>query len=501
MSQAWQWPPGSGLFVVLLILLLLLFGALRVRGHQAANPPAEPPLLLLNDFDAITVHQMYEGCLGIGGTGSGKSSTLQHLMLALMQRGAGMLFLTAKGDDYAAIARLAAEAGRAADLVRFAPGEQWRFDFLNYELTSPGGSVQTAGQLMQDLVDFSTRTSAMQNNEPFWPIAAARKIRMAMTVVFKAKGKCGIDDIYNFCVSMPNTPEQRDSKEFRESFCCECLLEASQKCPDDDDLGLAGDFVLKEWPRLSDRTGGCIDAYVNNLTEKYMHGSVRDLVANGTTNVSPAGLDAGKLIVVDLPVLVGREPYQFVQMIWKLGTLRHALRRTITPESRDLVIWADEAQLHALPSVDSAMQAVSRSQKLINVAITQNIPLLESVLKRREDVLAWISNLQTKFIFANSDKDTNEYFSALLGQSKQLLGSGSVNTGNADPLSDWFGIQQQGSYSMTEHFLPQVRPEAWTRCRKGGRENGYMVDCYVFQGGRRFSNGKTWIKTSFRQRV
>jgi hypothetical protein len=46
-----------------------------------------------------------------------------------------------------------------------------------------------------------------------------------------------------------------------------------------------------------------------------------------------------------------------------------------------------------------------------------------------------------------------------------------------------------------------VRPEDFTRLRKGGKENNFIVDVYLFQGGRQFSSGKTWIKTSFRQMV
>jgi hypothetical protein len=466
----------------------------RTRKHT------EAPLLWLNDRDGISMHQAYEGIFAIGGTGSGKSSTLQHLMLSLMQRGAGMLFLTAKADDFATIGELAMEAGRESDLVRFAPGERWRFDFLNYELTTPGGPV-AAVQLIQDLVDFSTRTSSMQSNEPFWPIAAVRKLHMGMIVVCRAKGRCSLPDLYSFCTSMPGTPEDVNSTSFREGFCAECLREAKAKGIDDD-LNLAGDYVLLEWPRLSDRTAGCIDAYVINLLEKFMHGTVRELIASDVTNITPDDVLDGKLLVVDMPVLKYREPGQFVQMVWKLMVQRAALRRAITSETRDVCLWSDESQLFALPSVDSMVQAVARSHRLIQVAITQNIPLLESVLKRREDVLAWISNLQTKFIFSNGDKDTNEYFSAVFGHSKHLFGGMSMNTVPYDPVTDFMGVEQpQASYSMSEQWHPDVTPDAFTKLRKGGGECGYIVDCYCFQGGRRFSTGKTWVKTSFRQRV
>lgn len=445
------------------------------------------------------MHQACEGILGIGGTGSGKSTTMQHLMLGLMQQGAGMLFLTAKGDDYAAIERMAKLAGREADLLRFHASGNLHFDFLNYELSAPGGSLVTAGQLIQDMVDFSSRSSSQNNLEPFWNLAASRKIRMAMTPVYYATEKCSVGDVYNCCTTMPNTPEQRDSAEFQESPCYLWMREAVHKHPDNHDLSLAVDYVLKEWPRLSDRTGAGIDAHVINLLEKFMHGSVRDLIASGETNTSPAALDDGKLIVIDTPILTHREPGQFVQMVWKLCTQRHAMRRKST---RPLVIWADEAQLHALPSVDSMVQAVARSHRLIQVNITQNIPLLESVLKRKDDVLAWLANLQTRFIFASGDNESNAFFSAMLGQSKQLLSSVSGPTGKIDPLDDWFGSPQSGGgYSAQEQWLPDVRPEDFTRLRKGGKDNGYVVDCYVFQGGRVFSNGKTWLKTSFLQMV
>src|SRR5262249_42930122 len=161
-----------------------------------------------------------------------------------------------------------------------------------------------------------------------------------------------------------------------------------------------------------ERTGGNIQSNTMNVLEKFMQGNVRELVASGVTNCSPQDVLDGRIVVVDLPVLRYREPGQFVQIIWKLLTHRAAMRRDTS--DRDVVLWADEAQLHALPGVDSMVQAVARKHKLIQVAITQNLPLLFSVLKNKEDAISWISNLQSKFIFANGDKETNEYFSAIM---------------------------------------------------------------------------------------
>jgi hypothetical protein len=203
-----------------------------------------------------------------------------------------------------------------------------------------------------------------------------------------------------------------------------------------------------------------------------------------------------------MPCLKFREPGQFVQLVWKLSTIRATLRRDLSANVRPVCIWADEAQLHAVPSVDSMTQAVARSHRLINVAITQNLPLLYATLKSREDAMAWTSNMMTRFVFANGDVETNQIHSALFGQSKQCLMNTSIDT--TQPYSivdDLFGIMPKANVTMSENWFPDVRPEEFTRLRKGGNDNRRFVDCFVFQGGRRFAgNGnRTWTKVTFKQ--
>lgn len=461
----------------------------------------------LNDTDAIRMgDDVFSGVLACGGTGAGKTTIMSILMAALMAWGCGMLLLTAKRDDFEMICRLAEETGRLDDIREFAPGKGC-FDFLTHELLSDGGGVQTASQMMQDLVDLAARAASMNSSEPFWPMAAARQIRMAITAIWHAYGKCSVEDVYRFVTSLPNTPEQRDSAEWKAGFCCQTLGAALRKYPEgqeDPDVLMAFDYVMNEWPRLSDRTGGCISAYTMNVLEKFMAGTVRPLV-NGQTTLSPLDVLDGRIAVVNTPALVYREPGQFLQATWKLSTISAALRRDLSQNPRPVVIWADEAQLHAVPSVDSMTQAVARSHRLINVAITQNLPLLVSALGKREEAESWIANLTTKFLFANSDKETNEYFSELLGHSKHLfLGGSSGGNQQYDPISEWMGTAQpQASASFNEHWHPDVPPETFAgpRMRKGGEANGFMVDFYVHQAGRRFSNGKSWIKACARQKI
>ena len=471
---------------------------------RSSSQSRDPPLLKLG-ADFLTLHQLYEGVLAIGGTGSGKTSSLAHLMLALMEQGVGMLILTAKGTDYADVARLARMAGREMDLRRFAPGERWKFDFLNYELNRRrGGSVESGSQLFSDLVDVASRTQSSDSRDPFWTLAANRLIRMAMYLCWWTFDECSVSDLYVFISSLATSPDAMKTAEWSDGFAAKCRAAAWNTAGwmDDTDLHLAMQYCYDQFPRMGEKTSAGIVATALNAVSKFVHGDVQKLVADGSTNLSPDDVLAGRIVVIDMPALMYREPGQFVQLVWKLSTIRATLRRDLSANARPVCLWADEAQLHAIPSVDSMTQAVARSHRLINVAITQNLPLLYATLKSREDAISWVSNLQTKLIFSNSDAETNVYFSSLFGQSKQCLMNTSMDT--TQPYSivdDLFGIMPKASVTMSENWFPDVRPEEFTRLRKGGNDNRKLVDCFVFQGGRRFSgNGnRTWTKVTFKQ--
>ena len=492
MTGFWNLPPEADAVIYVLIWLVLALAVWVVLRHtfKPRATHTSPAVMMLNKNDAITLHQCYEGVLATGSSGSGKTSTLLRLMLSLMRQKTGMLFLTAKIDDYDTIAKIAKEAGRAGDVRRFAPGEPWKMDFLQHELSSPGASVSTAGVLMQDLVDANTRTDSAKSNDPFFPLASGRQIRMAITIIYAAKGSASVADVFDFVTSMPMTAEETLTPAFLQGSCGQYLMAAANNRPNDDDVVRAASYVLKEWPRTGDRTMGSIAAQTMNVLEKFMSGSVRELVASGETNLSPQDVLNGRIVVADVPTLKFRESGQFVQMVWKILTQRAVLRRQLTKDSRNVVIWADEAQLHALPSVDSMTQAVARSHKLIQVAITQNIPLLVSVLKNREDALAWIANMNTRFIFNNGDRETCDYFSTLLGQSKQMMSSGNMPVGPVDLVSDAMGFapQQSGSAGYSSQMLPNV-PGITSRCFARAERNSAIK--WIFTSGKGAEPGAT----------
>jgi type IV secretory pathway TraG/TraD family ATPase VirD4 len=474
------------------------------KGRPITLPfdPNDPPLLTLTQHDAITLTQARCGILAIGGTGSGKTSTMSHLMEALMRcngGNSGMVLLCDSSEDYEQIADLARAVGRESDLRRFCPGSYFRFNWLDYLIKSPGGCT-TASQFMQDVIDFSSRMQSQNTQEPFFPTMAGRAISAAIKLIHKSTGTCSVTDGYEFLTSMPTTKDESKSKEFWDSHCGRTLLEVD-KLPPDPDVQQAADFVLSEFVRLGDRTQGSVSAVALSTLSKFLHSHVRELLT-GTTNLSPQDALEGRIVVIDLPILKYREIGQQIGLIWKLLTQRAALAREPNERLQDVVLWIDEAQLSIVPNIDANVAATARKHKLIQVYITQSLNLLTSVLKSQEDALAWIGNLSTKFIFANSDKSTNDYFSALFGYGKELLGTGGIQTQPYDLVADLIGHGPQGTYSFSESYQPLVRPEFFASgdMRKGGSESDYFVDFFVHQTGRRFSTGYPWLKTALRQR-
>src|SRR5262249_12806592 len=156
-------------------------------------------------------------------------------------------------------------------------------------------------------------------------LASARQIRMAVTLTSASALGSSVSNVYNLVTTMPTSLEETQTQAFRDSYCGQCLLGAFLNLSPD--VELAGEYVVKERPRLGDRTSGSLSANTLNVLEKFMQGSVRELVASGVTNLSPQDVLDGRIVVVDLPVLRYREPGQFVQIIWKMLTQRAAMRR------------------------------------------------------------------------------------------------------------------------------------------------------------------------------
>ena len=139
---------------------------------------------------------------------------------------------------------------------------------------------------------------------------------------------------------------------------------------------------------------------------------------------------------------------------------------------RPVCVWADECQYFVTPEADVLAQTVARQARLISVALTQNLSVLYDQFgggdKARQQCNGWLANHATKVLGTNSDKETNEYFSALLGMSMQPVYGGSYSGRDYDPIDDLLGHLPKVQMSFSEQLRPNVLPGECGVERRGG---------------------------------
>lgn len=317
------------------------------RSPRLPPNPFDPsrPVLQLTDADWASLGQLQEGFLCLGGIGAGKTSGPGHSLARNLvnvgresQTGCGFVVFTVKPDECERWRRLCVRAGREADFLRFGPGSPLRLDALNYELSHPHATVEGAAQLLDQLVELSGRQSEGRADEQFWSMLARRVLRTAIAGVWLAEGKASINELYRFLCSLPVSREQLRSDEWAQtSYCGQCLNKAAEMdLPPDkaSQLSMAVAFVT-EWAGLSEKTRSTGHMIVANILSLFIGGPVGELCSSGVSSITPDEvMEQGKVLVIDMPVLLWRQPGQFLQVLLKTLFQRAVLRREVTERTR-----------------------------------------------------------------------------------------------------------------------------------------------------------------------
>jgi hypothetical protein len=170
-----------------------------------------------------------------------------------------------------------------------------------------------------------------------------------------------------------------------------------------------------------------------------------------------------------------------------------------------VVIWADEAQ-QIVTAYDAQFASTSRSSRVCTVYLSQSLPVYYSAFgagseRAKYDALALLGNMQVKFLHSQTEQETCEWMSNLVGKAWSTRINTSTNTTPVDTVAALIGqANPQGNSVGTSEVLEHlILPAEWKLLRTGGwRNNGY-VDVVLLQGGRIWSNGETHLRLTFRQ--
>ena len=471
--------------------------------------PLDAPLLRFTNApaDFWTLRDACEGVQIFGALGSGKTSgSGQAIARAFLASGFGGLVLTAKPGERELWERYAEQTGRSDDIKIFKPGGEHQFNFLDYEMQRPGegaGDTENLVRLFRYVLDVAQQQTSSRQ-DPFWENALNQLLRNSIEVTAAATGKARLRDIRDIIKTAPLYSEQLENREWlKASFCMRSIkagFERELASGKRRDLEAAADYWTAEFPNLAEKTRSIIVSMFTGLADTFLRGQMHDLFC-AKSNLFPEHSELGNIIILDLPVKQYGESGRLAQVLFKYLWQKAIERRNVRTSPRPVFLWADEAQ-NFCASYDMQFQATARSSKACTVYLTQNLPNYYATFgsgdKGRQEADALLGNLTTKIFHSNGDTVTNNWAADTIGKDWQRRTT--TNTGQSQNQGQQPGQQNTSGASSSEAYDYIVPPIEFTRLRKGGEPNGLIVDGYIFQSGRRWTQtGRSHLRVSFKQ--
>lgn len=462
----------------------------------------DEPLLYLSNHphDTWRIRDACEGTQIFGATGSGKTSgSGRALARAFLENGFGGLVLCAKTDEPELWFRYAHETGRESDLILLS---RERFNFLHYEANRPGagaGQTENLVTLFMQVAEIANQRHGYATADLYWERAVKQLLRNAVDLLAIARGTVNLPELFEIIRTAPQDTSEAASAAWRsESICFDYIQKAADNATKNPDLqpeyAMTAKYWLEEFPRMDNRPRSSIVSLFTTLADCFLRGELRKLFST-TTTVIPDQTTLGRIIIVDLPVKEWSELGQYAAVLMKFMTQK-ALERRPDLDARPVFIWADEAH-YFTTDYDQIFQTTARSSRACTVYLTQNYSNYLSALggeSARPKVDSLLGNLQTKIFHQNGDAVTNRWAAEAIGRRLQYRYGSSVA----------HGVSVQGYSSTVTESEQQVidfdlEPSAFTTLLKGGAPSRNVVEGVVFQSGRAWSNGRTWLRALFPQ--
>jgi len=503
---------------------------MRRRTAATQSDDLDQALTYLQDADGKRLHKVshrdaFEGTIILGATGTGKSTGvgLQYASGLIADYYSGFV-VAVKGDDIDAWANFnpargklgyVASRGRTPDDVivigpRFEeydslglsyPAGGHRLNVLNAEFAyherhDPLSATSNIAYLCCTATQAADESHA--SSEPFWAKAEHQMCLNAVDLAICATGGVSLANLAAIIRSAPRSRSEAWSATWRATseFWNAYMLPAIARTPPGHVrhrcLEQAANYWLVERPELAEKTRSVIDTGFMSKVTPLLRGSLRSILAGDRPDTFDVGEShRGKIIIADLPVKTLGEPARFGQILLKTFWQRCTERRSLSETgARRTFLWLDEAQA-LVTRHDAVFAQTSRSQQVATVMMTQNISNFYAAIggpDARAATDSLLGNQQTKIFLANGDAVTNEWAERHFAKELQFTESAG------------FTSESVLNRSQQESMQPVVPARDFTTLKKGGAENGGVVEAIVFQTGRRWDDtGANFARVQFQQ--
>ncbi len=503
------------------------------RETQQPSFDLDTPVLHLPDEGGAliwTIRQAVEGLSIFGNIGSGKTSgSGKTIALKYLALDFGGLVLTAKPDEADTWRDYCRQTGRTRDLIVIEPGQDNYFNFLEYESSDRGGHrsfTENIVDVLKTVLRASNEKTVGKQDDQFWETALDMLMFHIIDLCQLAYGNVTVQQFYDVAQSLPKKPvekageapkektrysaydlafiaaqkrieqlttEFQEANDLQDMPWTEFERQAELAIPELRRMKLIDNFFFEVLKNLSEKTRSVIDFSFLGFLFGLLREPVYSLFCQHSSTFTPEDCyTKGRIIVINLPVKeyhkVGRDCQIMFKYIWQ----RAMEKRRIKDNERPVFLWADEAQ-HFLHEHDAEFQATARSSRIATVYLSQNLPNYYANMGGKDGqyrVKAFQATLATKIFHANSDPDTCNFSSDLIGEAYQKEESESTAVTEGTPTV---------TQTISAKLAKMVRPESFPALKTGGPLNEGKVQAYILLQGKTFSSGFHYKKITFRQ--
>lgn len=437
-------------------------------------------LVDLNGRDYLTIHDAFHNFIAFGDTGSGKSTgPLQTVTNSFIRNDFGGVFLCVKIGAASDYIRWATDAERGEDLIHFGIGKGHSFNFLDFASNRAGDKtlvVEDLVHVLTDTMEIIDRHKAIE--DPFFRPASLGVLRSSITALFIVRGRIELNELARMLSTLP-----RDGNDLQAgtSYCARLLREAWEKAkgtPEEEQIRQIITFFGTDWANYAIETRESIRATAQVVINELTHEPLLSLFGK-TTTVSPADILNGKMVVVDIPVLLRERTGKVANTIWRTSVQRAILARPIPGRKeqesvRPVFILGDEAQ-YLVTTGDQLFVSSSREHRGITFFATQTINSLIDVIGKPA-TMSMLGGLRNVFMNRTTDADTATWFRDSMNQV--------VNHGLKEGPIAWI------VHDFTTEILHALK--------QGGADG--KVEAIFRKANDEFKvNGLRWCKVTFRQ--
>ncbi len=497
---------------VLAVANLVLVTLVVIQGFQnhgrAVNPPddLDTPLLCFDRQNALTVRGLLSNLLVVGRTGSGKTSGSGQALLRgiLRHPRSGGIFLANKPDDREYFARLAAEMGRAGDVLWFSPQDPLRFNVLDHVYRVSGGNTREIVSGLSTIGESLKNGGGRRGEDAeMWRTLSEEHLYHGVQAVKLACNGVTAVDLQRFLHAAARSPDELRSETWRQGFHNQVLQAAcgATKSPEDaSDYEQSVQYFLGHWPNLADRTRSSIEIGVESLLFVLNTGLARSLIST-TTNFDIGDVARSKWLFVDTSPSVLGDAGLLIGASLKYIVQKDILRRDARAGDGFVVVWVDEYAQWTTSFDARQFLPMCRSHRGCLVALTQSVHGLRAALggTSEHEANVLLSSFHHRAFHALGSADDAEFASDLVGKRHRMLLGGSM--AQAQSIGEeLFGGRSRLTSNFSTQLEAVIQPRAFLNgLRCGGPENDFLTDVIIVRTGETFADGENFLRATFRQ--